>query len=262
MVSSVALRAGELLIAALVGGGVLVAVAFAGALWLRRMIRRRLEALGLVLAGRARGAAAAAVSAGWRWTWSLRVPDRRWIAVGRARRRLWRAVSSAEHAVAMARRGAVPTGELDALCRQLRRAAASLDRSLAVERHTTAADGGLESVSAQATELVSAAKTDPGRRCCRAWLLGAAGGQRTGRRCAPRGRGARRRHGQRCPRRSTGWTTGGAGVNPATGAGRFFGRPGTWPTPPDRRPAHCRNAARGPCNCQPRRNRASRCRGG
>jgi hypothetical protein len=157
MLSSVALRAGELLIAALVGGGVLVAVAFAGALWLRRMIRRRLEALGLVLAGQARGAAAAAVSAGWRWTWSLRVPDRRWIAVGRARRRLWRAVSSAEHAVAMARRGGVPTGELDALCRQLRRAAASLDRSLAVERHTTAADGGLESVSAQATELVSAA---------------------------------------------------------------------------------------------------------
>ena len=37
MLSSVALRAGELLIAALVGGGVLVAVAFAGELWLRRM---------------------------------------------------------------------------------------------------------------------------------------------------------------------------------------------------------------------------------
>src|SRR5258708_23871354 len=77
MLSSVALHAGELLAAVLAGGVVLVAVAFAGTLWLRRRIRRRLEGLGLVLAGRARGAVAAAASAGWRRAWSLPVPDRR-----------------------------------------------------------------------------------------------------------------------------------------------------------------------------------------
>ena len=157
MLSSVALHAGELLAAVLAGGVVLVAVAFAGTLWLRRRIRRRLEGLGLVLAGRARGAVAAAASAGWRRAWSLPVPDRRWLAVGRARRRLWRAVSAADHAVAMANRDGAPAGELEALCRQLHRAAGSLDRSLAVQRHTTAADGRVDSVSAQVTELVSAA---------------------------------------------------------------------------------------------------------
>src|SRR5258708_39618289 len=101
MLSSVALHAGELLAAVLAGGVVLVAVAFAGTLWLRRRIRRRLEGLGLLLAGRAGGAVAAAASAGWRRAWSLPVPDRRWLAAGRARRRLWRAVSAAEHAVGM-----------------------------------------------------------------------------------------------------------------------------------------------------------------
>src|SRR5258708_11188361 len=91
MLSSVALRAGELLAAALVAGVVLVAVGFAGALWLRRVIRRRLERVGLVLAGQARGAAAAAASAGWRWAWSLPVPDRRRLAVGPALPPRWRA---------------------------------------------------------------------------------------------------------------------------------------------------------------------------
>src|SRR5258708_6159108 len=133
MLSSVALHAGELLAAVLAGGGVLVAVAFAGTLWLRRRIRRRLEGLGLVLAGRARGAVAAAAGAGGRGG------------------------SAAEHGGARARRDGAPTGELDALCRQARRAAGSLDRSLAVQRLATAADGGAGSVSAQVTELVSAA---------------------------------------------------------------------------------------------------------
>src|SRR5258708_32522465 len=84
MLSSVALHAGELLAAVLAGGVVLVVVAFAGTLWLRRRIRRRLEGLGLVLAGRARGAVAAAASAGWRRAWSLPVPDRRGVAGARA----------------------------------------------------------------------------------------------------------------------------------------------------------------------------------
>ena len=42
---------------------------------MRRRVRRRLQALGPVLAGRARGAAAVAGGAGSRWLWSLPVPD-------------------------------------------------------------------------------------------------------------------------------------------------------------------------------------------
>ena len=62
MLSSIALHAGELLAAGLLAGVVFVALVAAGGLWLRRRVRRRLQALGPVLAGRARGAAAAVVS--------------------------------------------------------------------------------------------------------------------------------------------------------------------------------------------------------
>src|SRR5215472_8427642 len=104
MLSSVARHAGELLVAGLLAGVVFVALVAAGGLWLRRRVRRRLQALGPVLAGRARGAG----GAGSRRLWSLPVPDRRWREGGRARRELWRAVGSAEHAVAMARRAGAP----------------------------------------------------------------------------------------------------------------------------------------------------------
>lgn len=106
MVSSVALRAGELAAAALLAGAVLLAVMVAGVSWLRRRVRRRLEVFRLVLASRARGAAASAGGVGPRWLWSLPLPDGRWRGGVRARRELWRAVGAAEHAVA-ARRPAV-----------------------------------------------------------------------------------------------------------------------------------------------------------
>src|SRR6266480_3284875 len=60
MLSSIALHAGELLAAGLLAGAVFAALVAAGGLWLRRRVRRRLQALGPVLAGRARGAAAVA----------------------------------------------------------------------------------------------------------------------------------------------------------------------------------------------------------
>jgi hypothetical protein len=157
MLSSIALHAGELLAAGLLAGVVFAALVAAGGLWLRRRVRRRLQALGPVLAGRARVAAAVAGGAGSRWLWSLPVPDRRWREGGRARRELWRAVSAAEHAVAAARRGGAPTGDLDALCRRLRRAAGSADRRLAIGQRPAVAGAGLDPAVSEVSGLLSAA---------------------------------------------------------------------------------------------------------
>lgn len=158
MLSSVALHAGELLGAGLLAAAACVAVLAAGAVWLRRRVRRRREWLGLVRAGRARGAAAVAGGAGWRWLWSLPVPDRRWREGSRARRELWRAVGAAEHAVAAARRSGAPTGDLDGLCRRLRQAAGSADRRLAIGQRPVAACAGLEPAVGEISGLVSAAR--------------------------------------------------------------------------------------------------------
>src|SRR6266542_2357834 len=156
MVSSVALRAGELAAAVLVAGVVLLVVMAAGVWWLRRRVRRLLEVLGLILASRARGAAASAGGAGSRWLWSLPLPDRRWRG-GRARRELWRAVGAAEHAGAAARRGGAPTGDLDGLCRRLRQAAGSADRRLAIGQRPAVAGAGLDPGVSEVSGLVSAA---------------------------------------------------------------------------------------------------------
>jgi hypothetical protein len=157
MLSSIALHAGELLAAGLLAGVVCVALVAAGGLWLRCRVRRRLQGLGPVLAGRARGAAAVAGGAGSRWLWSLPVPDRRWREGGRGRRELWRAVGAAEHAVAAARRGGAPTGDLDGLCRRLRQAAGSADRRLAIGQRPAVAGAGLDPAVSEVSGLVSAA---------------------------------------------------------------------------------------------------------
>jgi hypothetical protein len=157
MLSSVAVHAGELLAAGLLAGVVFVAVMAAGAVWLRRKVRRRLQALGPVLAGRARGAAVVAGGTWSRWVWSLPVPDRHWREGGRARRELWRAVGAAEHAVATARRGGAPTGDLDGLCRRLRQAAGSADRRLAIGQRPAMPGAGLEPAVSEVSGLVSAA---------------------------------------------------------------------------------------------------------
>ncbi len=157
MLSSIVLHAGELLAAGLLAAIVFVALVAAGGLWLRRRVRRRLQGLGPVLAGRARGAAAVAGGARSRWLWSLPVPDRRWREGGRARRELWRAVGAAEHAVAAARRGGAPTGDLDGLCRRLRQAAGSADRRLAIGRRPAVAGAGLGPAVSEVSGLLSAA---------------------------------------------------------------------------------------------------------
>jgi hypothetical protein len=157
MLSAIAVRAGELLAVAGVAGLVLVAAAAAGVWWLRRRARRGLQALGRIVAGRARRAAAGRASTGSRWLLARPLPGRRSVAAGRARRQLWRAVSAAEHAVARARDGGAPVGDLEGLCRRLRTAAADADRSLTIAGRATAAGCQPESASSQAGGLVSAA---------------------------------------------------------------------------------------------------------
>lgn len=130
MLASVVVRAVELLAVVLAAGSVVLA---AGLWWLGRRVRR-LRRAAQVMAARAAIAAAGAMDSGRRRVWSVPFPDRRWLAVARERRRLWRAVGAAEHAVAAARQAGAPTGDLDGLCRRLRQAAADADRCLSVSR--------------------------------------------------------------------------------------------------------------------------------
>lgn len=153
MLSTVVVRAAELL-----AGGVVVLAAAAGAAWwVKRRVRRRLERIGRAVTRRAAGISAAAAVAGWQWLWSRPLPDRRWIAAGRARRRLWRAVGAAGHAVAVAREAGAPTGDLETLCRRLRQAAADADRSLVMAGRATAATRTSQPASAEVSDLVRAA---------------------------------------------------------------------------------------------------------
>jgi hypothetical protein len=142
MLGSVAVRGVELLAAAAAAGILLLVVAAAAGWWLRRLVRRRVEALGRQFAGRASRAAAGAAGGGWRWVLSRPLPDRRWAASALARRRLWRAVGAAEHAVARAREAGAPVGDLDGLCRRLREAARGVDRALVINGRTARAAAG------------------------------------------------------------------------------------------------------------------------
>ena len=78
-----------------------------------------------------------------------------WTAQNR-RHRLWRAVSSAEHAVALARRSDVPIGDLPTLTTQLRSAALGVDAVLRANAH----GGTLGAEDRAACEQVVAAATD------------------------------------------------------------------------------------------------------
>jgi hypothetical protein len=144
VLSSDVIHAGELLAA----GAVALT---AGLWWLRLRVRRFRRAA----AARACAAAVSAASAGRRRAWALPLPDRRWLAGARQRRRLWRAVGAAEDAVAAARQAGAPTGDLDGLCRRLRQAAADAGRGLSV---SPAASSGVSEV-AEAAGLIAEAAT-------------------------------------------------------------------------------------------------------
>ena len=145
-----------LVAAALLAWIAFVAAMVAGVWWLGRRMRRRLEALRLALTGVARGTAGTA--GGSHRLWSLPLPDRRWRGGVRTRRELWRAVGAAEHAVAAAKRGGAPIGDLDGLCQRLRRAAESADCALAVWQRSAVAGAGLEPPASEVRDVLSAAK--------------------------------------------------------------------------------------------------------
>jgi hypothetical protein len=158
MLSEVAVRAGELLAALAITGAVLLAVAVAGGLWLKRRLRLRMQGAGwAALAVRARRVTAGHVRTRSPWWWSRPVPNRHWVAAVRTRRRLRRAVAAAEHAVAQARKSGAPTGDLNSLCRRLRQAATDADQSLAMAGRATPPGARADHASAQAAELVAAA---------------------------------------------------------------------------------------------------------
>ena len=158
MLSAVTVGAGELLAAVAAAATVLLAVSVAGVWWLQRRLRRGLDGAGRALAGRASLAAAGGFRAGRRWLWSRPLPDRRWVMAAVYRRRLWRSVNAAEYAVAQAGRSGAPTGDLDGLCRRLRRAAVAADQSLAMAGRATPSPSSPGHGSSHAAELMAAAR--------------------------------------------------------------------------------------------------------
>ena len=157
MLSTFAVRAGELLAVLAITGVVLLTGAAMAGLWLKRKLRPRLHSASrAALAGRARQSTAGHLRPKARW-WSWPVPNRHWVAATLARRRLWRAVSAAEHAVAQARKAGAPTGDLNSLCHRLRQAAGDTDRSLAIASRAMPPGAPPDRVSSQAADLVATA---------------------------------------------------------------------------------------------------------
>jgi hypothetical protein len=154
MLASAVIRAAEVLAVVLAAGTVTLA---AGLWWLRRRLRS-LKRLGRVTVTRAGLAAAGAAVAGRHRVWSLPLPDRRWLAAARERRRLWQAVGAAERAVTAARQAGAPTGDLDGLCRRLRQAARDAGRRLPLSRQAAAAEiGDLTEAAGQIQDAAASA---------------------------------------------------------------------------------------------------------
>jgi hypothetical protein len=150
MLTSVLVRAAELLVVVLAAGAVTLT---AGLWWLRRRLRR-LRLTGRVMAARA----ALAAGDARRRAWSVPLPDSRWLAAARERRTLWRSVAAAEHAVAVAQRAGAPTGDLDGLCLRLRQAAADVDRFLSVSRRPAEPGAGHSAgATAEYSDVIAAA---------------------------------------------------------------------------------------------------------
>jgi hypothetical protein len=99
----------------------LVAAIFVGGFLVARGVRRRYRSLRWRLEGVLRHSGTVAES-------SLGSPA--WWAVQGRRHQMWQAVTSAEHAVTVARRAEVPVGDLPALARRLHVAATGADAVL------------------------------------------------------------------------------------------------------------------------------------
>lgn len=79
-----------------------------------------------------------------------------WWAVQNRRHRMWKSVTSAEHAVSVARRADVPIGELPVLARRLRVAATGVDAVLRASSH----QGSLRNQDRVECDQVVAAASD------------------------------------------------------------------------------------------------------
>lgn len=130
-----------------------VAIALAGALWVRRRWRRASllwrqgPEAALVLVGRS----------AWRWAVDRPLPDRRWRAVARSRRQLRLSVTAAERAVEVAAVAGAPVGELRSLSRRLRTSADALDASLAIDQWRTTESAAMPETDRRVEELLRAA---------------------------------------------------------------------------------------------------------
>lgn len=131
---------------------VIGSVAMAGALWARRLWRRKKAAFAVQLSGLALGAGAA----GMRWLWTRPIPDRRWRSLHRARRELIKSSYGAELAVREARAAAAPLGDLESLSRRLSSAAVDVDRSLRIAQKPPAPTGDISELIRQSHELATA----------------------------------------------------------------------------------------------------------
>ena len=113
-----------------------------------------------------------------------------WWASQRDRQRMWRAVSAAQHAVAVARESGAPVGDLPALCRQLSAAAGGVDAVLRASagdrawRRDAAADQveraalDVQRAAVESLTMVTAADTTPLLNAVRREVLALAAGVR------------------------------------------------------------------------------------
>jgi len=129
-------------------------VAFATALWVRRQWRRKRGLLAL----NAHALALSAGAAGVRWLWSRPVPDRRWLALHRERRRLHRAVDGAARAVAEAKAANASIGDLASLSARLTCVATDVDRALRVAQNADGDHVDVDAAVTQARELTTAGR--------------------------------------------------------------------------------------------------------
>lgn len=128
--------------------GVIVA-----AVWLRRRWRRLRRMVALQIPDIAREANLVA----WRWIWTRPLPDSRWRRSHQARRRLNRAVTGAERAVAVAGSAGAPLGDLESLCHRMRRVATSVDAQLWMSQGTTGPSSDPAATLRQSEAIVAAA---------------------------------------------------------------------------------------------------------
>lgn len=153
VVASLGIPHPGLVVAAAVVLSLCAMTALAGAWWVRRRWRR----LRILLRQGPEAALGVVGRSALRWALSRPLPDRRWWAAARSRRKLLLSVSAAERAVEVAATAGASVGELRSLSRRLRTSADALDASLAVDQRRTARSRDLPDTTRQVEELLRAA---------------------------------------------------------------------------------------------------------